>query len=299
MKQLSLVIIFLISISGISQTYTPFPKSNAVWNEVYFDTHNGLCQNSSIYIVGDTIINGKKYQRLASVNYLSFISNNCVGGYNFNTSNRGYYRNDTINKKVWYLNPQENVFSDTLLFDFSLQVGDTLSKLFYTSDYNSYFIDSIDYVNYGGVLRKRLFIKDHSQSAGIPLTYMIEGIGSSRGLFQSLGLSLCCYSQLNCFSQNSSSVFPDSITNCGVITNLNEINKRDEFILYPNPSKGLVHISSYQIIQSVRIYNFQGQFIKSIIPSTNHFELPAKTGMFLIQIEDINGNVTTKKVIRS
>ena len=209
MKKL-LISLFSLFLFGqlFAQNYKPFPTSNAVWNEVHYDTHNGVCQHSSTYIKTDTIINGKTYHKFETTKYISLLNNNNCGiGYNYYVVNNGYFRNDSINQKIWYINPSLNVFSDTLLFDFNLQVGDTLPELFFTFDYYNYYIDSIDYINYGGVLRKRLFIKDFFQQGSLPQTFLIEGVGSNRGLFQNLGLSLCCYSDLNCFSENSQTVF--------------------------------------------------------------------------------------------
>ncbi len=69
--------------------------------------------------------------------------------------------------------------------------------------------------------------------------------------------------------------------------------------LYPNPSKGTVNISNAENIQAIRIYNLQGQLVKSLKPNGYQFELPEQTGMYIIQIEDEEGNVISKKSVRN
>lgn len=83
--------------------------------------------------------------------------------------------------------------------------------------------------------------------------------------------------------------------------------------LYPNPSNGTVNISNSENIRTIRIYNLQGQLIKNLVmlstsassvesgveAKTSQFELPKQTGMYIIQIEDEEGNVISKKSVRN
>ncbi|MBL1143634.1 MAG: T9SS type A sorting domain-containing protein [Bacteroidetes bacterium] len=75
--------------------------------------------------------------------------------------------------------------------------------------------------------------------------------------------------------------------------------KAESLELYPNPSNGIINISNSENIESIRIYNLQGQLIKKLKSRQKQFELPEQTGMYIIQVEDEKGNVITKKIVKN
>lgn len=75
--------------------------------------------------------------------------------------------------------------------------------------------------------------------------------------------------------------------------------KAESLELYPNPSNGIINISNFENIESIRIYNLQGQLIKKLKSRQKQFELPEQTGMYIIQVEDEKGNVFTKKIVKN
>ncbi len=78
-----------------------------------------------------------------------------------------------------------------------------------------------------------------------------------------------------------------------------------ELKLYPNPSSGIVNIQTSKSIESIQIYNVQGQLLHTstslsvTTEGSNHqFELPEEKGMYLVRLEDEEGRVFTKKIVR-
>ena len=72
-----------------------------------------------------------------------------------------------------------------------------------------------------------------------------------------------------------------------------------EFVLYPNPSKDIVNISSKNQteIQSVEIYNMVGQIVIAIPNTTKTIDVSAlKTGPYFIKVNTEQGNTTMKFV---
>jgi hypothetical protein len=69
--------------------------------------------------------------------------------------------------------------------------------------------------------------------------------------------------------------------------------------VYPNPSNGLYNIESNKMITGIKVYDLRGSLIKQDQLSERRKQLRLKnSGVYLMQIEDIDGNITTKKVVK-
>src|SRR2546423_12671923 len=106
-----------------TNVYHPFPDSNAIWNEGSVSNagcgpFTPLLEWYSYLLTGDTLIKGVQYHKLMT----PFIASNCAS--NMPTGYRGGIRQEIQNKKVFFVQPNDSV--DYLLYDFNLQVGDTL-----------------------------------------------------------------------------------------------------------------------------------------------------------------------------
>lgn len=225
----TVILIALIFISGraLSQTtvYHEFPDSNAFWNVQYIASwgcgppfFNSLYLDFTYLMDGDTVINGLTYQKLTT----PFIQASCAFTPFFPTGYRGAVREDIAARKVYFVYPGTAI--DSLLYDFSMEVGDTLRgilahDIFQGSGncYNDLSIHEIDSVLIGGSYRKRWLI-DQS----MPL--LIEGIGSTTGFLEEICWVVIEESgfQLTCFVQNGVTLYPDGATNCAVITAVND-----------------------------------------------------------------------------
>lgn len=86
----------------------------------------------------------------------------------------------------------------------------------------------------------------------------------------------------------------------GLTTGVRERTKNDLKVqLFPNPSSGLIKISTTADLQSIAVYNLQGHKVQEIPPKTRSWQLPEENGFYLIRLHDANGNIYTEKVIRT
>ena len=194
-----------------AQTYIPFPDSNAIWTSSRTDVTCPdplyLCYNNQNTLNGDTVIGSYTYKKIYSAGY----SQNPIYPYN-TTYYHGYtgaIRNDIAEKKVYFV--PSNTTTDTLFYDFSLVVGDTLPVTYiYSANFpQPCTISSIDSIYSGGLYRKWYNI--YNPDIG-NLTSYIEGIGNTGGLFESIYYPEG-YSDLLCFIQNDSILYPEGTSN--------------------------------------------------------------------------------------
>ena len=75
-----------------------------------------------------------------------------------------------------------------------------------------------------------------------------------------------------------------------------EDNNLINFTIYPNPALDILNIESQQQIETIKIYNLQGQLIKEV--SNNNVDVSQLTiGLYFIQLS-VEGKTVTKKFIK-
>jgi len=246
----------------ISQTnvYHPFPDSNALWREYSGGYQCSCCSDYQYFITGDTIINSFTYHKIkkSGVKYSEDMSGFCTNIIILYYNNYiGAFREDTINKKVFFI-PENNSY-DTLLYDFNLSIGDTLP----TSIIN----DSINYMNHVSLIDSIIvgnkYYKRYGLSSGSNLNYvyLIQGIGSTFGLFGYLYPPFESGTTLLCFKQNGQTVYPDSTYQCGIVTKKDEVLIENFlFNISPNPISTTARIEINTNIPKIDmiIYNSLG-----------------------------------------
>lgn len=271
-KNIALFIFSIIGLSSYSQTntYHPFPESNAEWN--VSQVGSGLCKHIKYILNGaDTIIQSKVYHKITKteVSYAQLTNGMC--DYNtvtaINTGYAGAIRNDSLVKKVYFVIP--NVNKDTLLFDFSLNVGDTIRTYIATTCGNRKVI-SIDSVLVGGTYHKRLHTTE-CYFGGQDVEF-IEGVGSNLGLIEripSMG-SYNIIGSLNCFSRNAQSLYPtNSTTNCPLINSIYNTEINNQVSIHSNEKTINVKQTSNNYTNYL-IYSTTGNVIsKGMIESPN------------------------------
>ena len=284
MKKLLFLISALFTLSSLAQqpVYFPFPESNAQWN-----THMlqmgwpPLEKNYSIIISGDTLINGLLYQKLTIVNPAWY---------------KGAIRQDTINRKVFIIPPA--AATEELLYDFTMQVGDTVKG--YIENYlnTKDIVENIDTVLVGNNYRKRWKI-----NSGYSI-YFIEGIGSTYGLVEYSPGTIVDGPDftISCFRQNSITIYPDTITNCGLITSVKPIEiQNDQLRIYPNPSNGsfTIEFDESLAIKEIRLTDLLGKIVfqqqtdnRTKIEITN-----LRNEIYILTIIDKNNLLINKKII--
>jgi hypothetical protein len=296
MKKLLLLITLQMTLSSFAQkpVYYPFPESNAQWNIHYtLLGYPGFEEIYSILISGDTLINGLLYHKL-QVPYIQVLGNlkttEIVTGYN------GAIRQDTLNRKVFIIPPAD--ITEQLLYDFTLQVGDTVKGYIENIAGIKDAVESVDSVLVGINYHKRWKINSYYK------IYFIEGIGSTYGLIEySPGHSVDAPDIfITCFLQNGITTYPDTVNSCKLISTITPIDiESDQIKIYPNPSNGLLTIEFDKSlnVKEIRLTDLLG---KSIFQEQTRNMTKIKidnlqSGTYIVTLIDKDDKMTKKKII--
>ena len=202
----------------------------------------------------------------------------------------GAIRQDSSKRIYVYLN---FINHDELLYDFSLQVGDTIPWGYFHGSTDTVVISSIDSI-FDGINFRKQFQLSTSSTLGIDVPSLIEGIGSTFGLMADLEPEIFEMSSvLHCYTQNDSIKFTDSTINaCKIIDNNNFILKHSGIKIFQNlfVSQAIIQFDEAIVNEKfeLEIYNSIGVLIKrEKVFANNDYILKSdelKSGMYLINI---------------
>lgn len=226
------------------------------------------------WLKGDTAIDKTSYKKLW-YSMDSLIENKYL---------QGFLREQ--DQKVFY---RPLVGNEGLLYDFSLEVGDTVEIIsLWCSDPTEKIVESIDTETYFGAERVRWHFNSDYE-------FWIEGIGSQSGLIHSfyadcvfdIGYDLLCYyenDELMYMRENEDECFQTSV-------GIKEIVKTKAIYVFPNPAYNRINIHSGGdlIGKSFQIVNINGVVLekgvikrKQTIIKVSNFPV----GVYFIQFED-------------
>ncbi|GHT04959.1 hypothetical protein AGMMS49525_11820 [Bacteroidia bacterium] len=153
-----------------------------------------------IELGNDTIIEGVKYTQF--IEYHNRVLPSLGNTYVYIS----HIREDTTSQKVFYL---DGYGEEELLYDFQLQVGDIIGE-----EYFEHSVETIDFINIGGISRKRMILHPIHEDYHDTDVVWIEGIGCLEyGLISgSRGPVVGSRTTLTSFSQNGVQVYPESST---------------------------------------------------------------------------------------
>jgi len=246
----------------------------------------------------------------------------------------GFLREDSVNKKVYFYDqfsyPTPNLDSERLLYDFDIDVGDTIDIFYRAAENNPMqpirlVVDSIgigDRFNDGllGPFSMPPLIDDSArvfnlQPAGPnpsnnserSITW-VEGVGSVAGPMRSgkagglfLEYDLVCFhqnEQLEYYSVSNPNL-DSSSDSCASIVSLEAAEKKS-YRIYPNPTTESFIIEYNHPIASFQIYNAKGQIVyqaqevKATKLEINLADLPK--GIYFIRLQ-LRETVTSEKII--
>ncbi|MEH6765986.1 T9SS type A sorting domain-containing protein [Aequorivita antarctica] len=75
-------------------------------------------------------------------------------------------------------------------------------------------------------------------------------------------------------------------------------NEIANYHIYPNPTSGVLYIESKLPISQISVFNLLGQRIETTIDKKQIDLSKAETGVYLLKIEDGNGNFQTHKIVK-
>ncbi len=282
-KLIFLLIGILITLLTFSQEYYPFPDTNAIWNSQYGGYYG--TPKLRFGLRGDTTINSQVYNKVYQI----------VDDSTLNLVNLTYYAAIRENTSKQIFVKISDYDDEILIYDFSLNVGDTIVSNS-PSGYLNYYpciltgIDSIELEN--NQFRKRFKINEYTFAQD----YWIEGIGSMGGLFNPImEYIIGSYCELKCFKHNDTALYinnPDcNKCFCTLLTPVIENEESNIFIkIFPNPAKSNINIDFKLAkgLSTVRLLNSYGKIIES--RNTDSFPIQMNidylhNGIYLIQID--------------
>ena len=298
MKKLFLLINVLLALSSVAQKsiYYPFPDSNAQWNmHLSLMGYPGPAHEEfySIIISGDTLINSLSYQKLV----ILFVQSSGKSTTSLITPGyKGAIRQDTFNKKVFIIPP--TTVTEQLLYDFTMQVGDTVRGYIETNTNPKDVVESIDSVLVGNNYHKRWSINPNYYIS------FIEGVGSTYGLIEYSPGGVVDLADISttCFQQNGITLYPDTISNCELITSIApKDNKNEAFRIYPNPFHGsfTVEFDKSINIEEIRLTDIFGRIIlKQQTGTLTKIEIGnLQDQIYILTIIDKDSKTTNEKII--
>ena len=305
MKKLFTFLALVFCLNGKAQTniYHPFPDSNAVWNETFYTPPVGFTNYNGYYIyflAGDTIISSLDYKKVLTTG--TWVYSSSLNGFvnYFQNKYVGAIRQDILNKKVYFCDSSS--ITDRLLYNFNLNVGDTLPITF-NNTVNTNYVSSIDSILIGTSYRKQFHISKAGAytSPDSNYTVLIEGIGSACGLIDPIiPGGPWNYTRLNCFSQNNRVVY-SPYGHCDSTLSIKTINTQETiFNIYPNPSNGSFVIEpSNQTKQTMQVYDVNGKLVLSqtITGKTSIDASSLNEGVYNISLISNEGVVNKRVVI--
>lgn len=276
------------------------PNSNAVWrvdwSSSLFCWPPGTYSKYQYTIDTDTIIGITTYKKI----YKSGMQDMCGTAGNYFYNYAGGMREDTINKKVYFICP--NYLTDTLLYDFAVNIGDTIHTVWCTfGGPNGYtqnvIVSTIDSVLVGSNYHKRFNTNNFFA--------FIEGIGNSTGLLEPIDIGQNDSWQLTCFT-HITDIYPSTSTSCQLISvGLIEQEKDESYnlLIYPNPFSLETIFKSDKNIKNatLTIYNAFGQemkIVKNISGQTIKLQRDnLQNGIYFIRVTQDNKVIATDKLI--
>lgn len=291
-KTLVFIALFFTFEMSYSQAYVPFPTENARW-VAYQVFSESFSRNYEIFTDGSQVINGIGYTVLTERELVQRYnsSNEPVGSPIFNKRAYGYFRNDTVNHKVFLIRNGSTV--ESIWYDFSLQVGDTVNSIFDSSSINgiTLFVERIDSVLINGNYRKKLII-------GGSCSEYIEGIGSTTGLG---GYGVCIFEgdeSLICAQDDSTVVYGPANSPCKRITSVNEKYLSGNIVeVFPNPAVDNLNFnfsSGLNESKEVIFWNYSGVEVLRVNMTTEPNQLvdvsQLANGFYIYQIRSKSNN---------
>ncbi len=295
---ISISVCLIIQIPSYSQD---FFDNNPVWrinSQCAENTPSCISHNDYNYFInGDTVLDGHYYRKLFRYGngYFTWLNSpptppDCIGSFTIGSMNVPYNLiRDTLEKIYLYGNPE------LCIYDFNLNVGDTLPACYGLSNQTVLFIDSILINN---IYRKKFYLSHTGGQA----TLIIEGMGHTNGFIEGLPPVLDCAASLDCFSVNDTSYYPTIGLMCLTPNSINDISERD-FSFFPLPVNDFLHIrSDNRQIASIGIIDLFGKLGGTFTNFKNNedvlLDLSDKpNGIYFLDISILNHHLFYKLIV--
>jgi len=203
MKTLKLILLYTVAFV-CNMGFSQIPTENASWYISYsapecspIGPENPVptCSKWTYYTAGDFVYNNLTYTRIERITYF-------WDGLEIKGELIGFIRNDSLSNRTFII--PNGTWEEFLLYDFSSNVGDVLTRWTIKQGTEQVTVRSIDSALVSGNYHKRInFLGGHS---------IIEGVGSTSGLLSPIESGFERNFNLECFNHADTVFFP--IENC-------------------------------------------------------------------------------------
>jgi hypothetical protein len=270
-----------------------------MWREWAYNVDASYMDNWDYqYVIdGDTVVSGNSYHKILKTGTFSHAS---ASSYNYNYVNQyiGCYREDNY-KHILYCQSGEQV--EQVLYDFSLNLGDTLPQSFInnSSTGTGNWVSKIDSIMVGGSFHKQFHISTANDSNYVSL---IEGVGSTFGLLGQLRPVFESESHLSCYTHNGITEYSDnqSATCTPVILGVEDHFSTKKISVYPNPTTGIINLKVPQNEKiEFCIVNILGEVVSLKLAGSNECSIDLSQfpkGLYFLKATSNNIVVSTQKI---
>ena len=291
MKKVTIILLLLMGTINIkAQDYHPLVEDGKQWNVLFsypWSPPDPQHKYTDIYkIEGDTLVDGVPYKVMYATR------NENLTGWNL----WGFIR-ETEDGQVFSHRPSTS--DEQLLYDFSMEVGDTICMCDYGYDECCMVVIEKGETIVNGEPRQQIVL-EYPFGNGEEEVW-IEGIGSLYGIVDSGSLFLTGGStNLLCYYEDGDLIWQNTMPGFDMcyIINPDGIEEDETFSVvsvFPNPSKGKVIIEGVEVC-SVQVYNALGQMVKTV-EDTNEISVAGlPEGVYVLRIRDEKGNSFTERV---
>ena len=291
---LYLIIFLFYNLHVNSQEYHQLLDHESEW---HLTSCSSTCINDVYYTNGDTTYNGYQYKILNGYHYIS----------------RTFWLREDVSEKhifLFYDNGKSRI--EVLLYDFSLQIGDTilLSNPItpFPSNGGFYKVDSIVSQNLLDNKSHKFFYLSPTASnqSSDELPVWIEGIGGLTLINGPGGTpDINRVGKISCYFNDGFLSYSqlDSLDRCTVkyVTGLKEIQRHSNSI-YPTIFESILRLEDVSEVSEVVIYSLRGEEVyrrKLNHQSYENLELShLEKGFYVIRLYDNNLPVVSKKIVK-
>jgi hypothetical protein len=190
--------------------------------------------------------------------------------------------------------------TDSLLYDFDLQIGDSL-PLSFNNSLSDIIVTGITTLQVGNESRKVFQLSTNGQ----PIEQLIEGIGHNWGLIGTMQPFEFSETELVCFSRNDTTYFTSPAGICDLNVGIEETKTVLEASIYPNPTNHtLVLETEFPIdIKTIYALDLFGKRTSLTFVNLNEKQYEVnveylKNGIYFLQILDSTNLIQTFKFVK-
>ncbi|PLX03060.1 MAG: hypothetical protein C0595_08420 [Marinilabiliales bacterium] len=256
-------------------------------------------QDFVYYINGDSTVDGITYKKVYKHGLLShqWFDSPPVPDYCETTSTFNIF-DCLLRQEEYKIYIRKWGDPETLLYDFDLNVGDTL-PITYIQWNEDIVVLSIDSISVGDSYRKIFNLSDQSSPQ------LIEGIGHDGGFLEPFPPILECGHFLLCYALNGTTYYPNYNDPCDLTVSIKPSVKTSSIKAYPNPAKNTVTIQfdKPEIIKSAIAININGQSFDLNFKQKNENSIivdlsQLSKGLYMIQLTTKEKSTLNLKVLR-